>query len=240
MRETLEGVELVVFLNKLKEEGPEGIRKALEKLREISTFVGKSALPTKAAVNAKAEAFGVNEKALQALAAGLELKSDKAVVDAEPFQPTYTNTMIPLPFTINHTARAFLGVPYTHKDGASLEILAELMTHRFLHREVREIGGAYGAFARYSAMGGVFSMVSYRDPPGAGVRTMGAYDRAETWAADVVKNVSERELNEAKLSVLSKTDAPLSPDQEGMARYYYGLTDEMLQAYVDDNSLMCE
>ena len=42
----------------------------------------------------------------------------------------------------------------------SLRVLARLMTNRFLHRQIREKGGAYGAGARYGS--GIFSFYSYR------------------------------------------------------------------------------
>ena len=42
----------------------------------------------------------------------------------------------------------------------SLRVLARLMTNRFLHRQIREKGGAYGGGARYGS--GIFSFYSYR------------------------------------------------------------------------------
>ena len=42
----------------------------------------------------------------------------------------------------------------------SLRVLARLMTNQFLHRQIREKGGAYGAGARYGS--GIFSFYSYR------------------------------------------------------------------------------
>jgi hypothetical protein len=41
-------------------------------------------------------------------------------------------------------------------------------------------------------MDGVFAMMSYRDPPGAGIRTLKAYDGAVEWACRIAKEVGER------------------------------------------------
>ena len=71
------------------------------------------------------------------------------------------------------------------------KVLADLMTSRFLHKEIREKGGAYGAFANYNAADGVFSMASYRDPVGAGVRTLDAYDRAVKWATSITEKLGD-------------------------------------------------
>ena len=50
----------------------------------------------------------------------------------------------------------------------------------FLHREIREKGGAYGGMAGYNADGGLFSMLSYRDPHLE--RTLDVYEDAIKWA----------------------------------------------------------
>ena len=79
----------------------------------------------------------------------LELKDSKHV-------------LYPLPFAVNYTAKSFKCVPYTHPDSAPLQVLASLMTSHFLHKELREKGGAYGGSARYASLTGIFSMMTYR------------------------------------------------------------------------------
>ena len=115
------------------------------------------------------------------------------------------------------------------------QILASLLTNHFLHREIREKGGAYGGGARYSAADGTFSLYSYRDPPGL-ARTLETFSKAEGWAGSVKEFVGLRvrllihfveeierchslienlqELEEAKLSVFQNIDAPISAANE--------------------------
>ena len=65
-------------------------------------------------------------------------------------------------FMVNFVARSFATVPLSHPASMPLRVLAELISSRYLHRELREKGGAYGGGAVSSE--GYFSMFSYRDP----------------------------------------------------------------------------
>ncbi|KAJ3175590.1 Mitochondrial presequence protease [Geranomyces variabilis] len=148
------------------------------------------------------------------------------------FTPTFSRRFFALPLAVNFTARTFLGVPYTHADGAALQLLASLMTNHFLHREIREKGGAYGGGATYNALEGTLSLFSYRDPPSGLANTLKTYERAIEWASSrggAAAWGTQRELDEAKLSVFQSLDAPKSASAEGMTRFHTGVTNEMLQ-----------
>ncbi|KAI8852167.1 Metalloenzyme, LuxS/M16 peptidase-like protein, partial [Chytridium lagenaria] len=224
------GLESIVFTNKLFEKGDAGVQELIEKIKGINDFIVKQDRPLKAAVNSVPEAVAVNENGLSELFSTLGWKSAPKTTDNDStFKPQYNNTFYAFPFNVNYTGQAFLAAPYVHEDSPKLQVLAELLTHRFLHREVREKGGAYGGFASYSSIDGIFSMASYRDPPGAGVRTMDAFARGVEWAGQISNNVTQLELNEAKMSILGSLDSPLSASDEAMTRYSTGITDEMLQ-----------
>jgi Zn-dependent M16 (insulinase) family peptidase len=116
-------------------------------------------------------------------------------------------------------------VPYTNDAGAPLEILAQLLTHKHLHHEIREKGGAYGGGAYSRPLGGVFGYYSYRDPnPQNTIKIM---TEAGAWARD--RNWTAQDLEEAKLSVFQGYDAPQSVSQEGMRLFLSGIDDGMLQ-----------
>src|SRR5690606_32455088 len=51
---------------------------------------------------------------------------------------------------------------------------------------------------------------------------------AGQWARD--RQWTERDLEEAKISVFQRIDAPRSVNQEGMGEFLYGITEEMRQA----------
>jgi hypothetical protein len=72
---------------------------------------------------------------------------------------------------VNFVVESFLGVHYTHPDYAVLSILAELMTANFLHKEIREKGGAYGSGFQTDPQKGILTLFSYRDP-----RNLQTYD----------------------------------------------------------------
>jgi Zn-dependent M16 (insulinase) family peptidase len=90
-----------------------------------------------------------------------------------------SNTFVELPVAVNFAARAVPTVAYTHEDSAALTVLSQVMSSKFLHREIREKGGAYGGGAGHS--NGMFTYYSYRDPNTAA--TLDAFDNAADWAA---------------------------------------------------------
>jgi hypothetical protein len=107
-----------------------------------------------------------------------------------------------------------------------LTVLSKLLRAEFLHREIREKGGAYGGLASYSAEAGLFSLLSYRDPHI--LRTLNVYDQAIAWA--VAGDYPEDSVKEAVLAVFSDLDKPLSPAGAGgqeFANIRQGMTLEM-------------
>lgn len=138
---------------------------------------------------------------------------------------TPSKAFFPLPYSVNFAALAVRGVPYTHPDGAALQVLATLLTNKLLHREIREKGGAYGGGATFSATSGVFSYYSYRDPNI--FRTLETMERAGAWAS--VQSWTTQELEEAKLSLFQSIDAPSSLSSEGMSQFADRVTPGMRQ-----------
>lgn len=92
-------------------------------------------------------------------------------------------------------SRAVSTVHDAHEDVAPLRILSAMMGSKFLLREIREFGGAYGAGA--SHVGGAFRLFSYRDP--SGLSTLAKYSKAVEWVQK--QDWTERDVNEAILKV---------------------------------------
>src|SRR5581483_4942392 len=86
----------------------------------------------------------------------------------------------PVPVAFN--VRSFKTVRYTHEDAPVLLVLANYLRDNFIHRELREKGGAYGGYAQASTGSGSFYLGSYRDPNI--VRTYSVYDQAATWVVE--------------------------------------------------------
>ncbi|MEQ8516355.1 MAG: insulinase family protein, partial [Chromatocurvus sp.] len=65
---------------------------------------------------------------------------------------------------VNFCARAYPTVPVGHPDAAALTVLGGFLRNGFLHRAIREQGGAYGGGASQDSIVAAFRFFSYRDP----------------------------------------------------------------------------
>ncbi|MCB1692251.1 MAG: insulinase family protein [Pseudomonadales bacterium] len=118
-----------------------------------------------------------------------------------PEQAWVTNTQV------NFCGAAVASVPEGHPDSAVFSVLAGVLRNGFLHRVLREQGGAYGGGASHDASNGVFRFYSYRDPNlGA---TFDAFRSSIQWLID--SNISFDLIEEAILGLVSSIDAPGSP-----------------------------
>lgn len=130
---------------------------------------------------------------------------------------------------VNYCAKAFPAVPANHKDAPALRVLASLLSKQYLHKTVREAGGAYGGGATYNRREGTFSFYSYRDP--RDTETLTDFDNALDWLKDAT--ISDEVLEESILSVVSSLDAPGTPATEAKSAFYSPLTGEGEQAFND-------
>lgn len=108
---------------------------------------------------------------------------------------------------VNFCAMAFPTVAGTHEDAAPLTVLAGFMRNGFLHRAIREQGGAYGGGATQDGSCAAFRFFSYRDPRLS--ETLADYRRAIDWM--LTANHSDAQIEEAILGVISALDRPGSP-----------------------------
>ncbi|CAL7948466.1 unnamed protein product [Xylocopa violacea] len=129
-----------------------------------------------------------------------------------------------LPYTVNYTAKAILTVPYTDPDFAPLQILSKLITSLYLHPEIREKGGAYGGGATLSP-DGIFAFYSYRDPNST--RTLDLFEKTHDFLSK--HPLPQSDIDEAKLGIFQRFDAPVSPSNRGMIKFKYNLTDDDIQ-----------
>ena len=134
-------------------------------------------------------------------------------------------TLFTLPYQVSYSALSLPTTPYADPSSASLAILSQLLTHKHLHREIRERGGAYGGGAYSRGLDGIFGFYAYRDPNPENTKKVleGVAKLA------VEKEWTANDLEEAKLSVFQGLDAPRSVSEEGMGRFLSGVTPEMEQ-----------
>ncbi|MCW8885521.1 MAG: insulinase family protein, partial [Motiliproteus sp.] len=65
---------------------------------------------------------------------------------------------------VNFCAKAYPTVPVEHEDAPALSVLGGFLRNGFLHRSIREQGGAYGGGAGQDSASASFRFFSYRDP----------------------------------------------------------------------------
>jgi presequence protease len=138
---------------------------------------------------------------------------------------TSKNNQIWLAHTqVNFCAKAYQTVGYTHQDAPYLTVLGSFLRNGYLHRTIREQGGAYGGGASQDSRLGLFKFYSYRDPRLQG--TLDDFNSSIQWLLDSPHK--RQHLNEAIMTVVASIDKPLSPS--GEAKHHYsqnllGLTD---------------
>ena len=119
---------------------------------------------------------------------------------------------------VNFCAMAYPAVASDHADAPIFAVLGRYLQEGFLHREIRERGGAYGSGAGYDPDTGTFRFHSYRDPRLA--ETLAAFTASLDWLAG---SRDPRRLEEAILGVIRGIDQPRSPAGEAVRAYYDAL-----------------
>jgi Zn-dependent M16 (insulinase) family peptidase len=120
---------------------------------------------------------------------------------------------------VNFCAKAYPTVAPEHPDAPALMVLGGFLRNNYLHRAVREQGGAYGGGAGYDTDSGGFRFYSYRDPRLA--ETLADFDNSIQWLLN-----SEHEwrlVEEAILGVISSIDKPGSPAGEAKKTFHGNL-----------------
>ncbi|PMD34699.1 presequence protease-like protein [Hyaloscypha variabilis F] len=219
----LSQVKLVSSLASRPED--EGLTDVIEKLKAIQKLAFSGSGNFRTAITCGTESVSTNEAALQSFLSSLPKSDQSSPKIPTPDFSRNAKTFFPLPYQVYYGALALPTVSYTSPSGAPLQILSQLLTHKYLHHEIREKGGAYGGGAYSRGLDGVFGFYSYRDPNPQ--NTTEIMRGAGQWAVE--KQWTDRDLEEAKLSVFQSVDAPQSVSDEGMTKFLSGVSDEMMQ-----------
>uniref|UniRef100_H2Z9X9 Presequence protease, mitochondrial n=1 Tax=Ciona savignyi TaxID=51511 RepID=H2Z9X9_CIOSA len=134
-----------------------------------------------------------------------------------------------LPLPVNFTSMCIAtNTPYSHADNPALRLLARLITTKFLHKQIREKGGAYGGGAKHGD-DGIFRFYSYRDPNNW--KTIQAFKDGVKWALN--GDFDQENIDEAKLAIFQSIDSPVSPCNRGLNIFNSGLYDVTIQQHRD-------
>jgi len=227
LNEQVGGLTQVRHTTSLASRSPEeGLAHTISNLKTIQQFSISNSSSFRVALTCGPESVSTNESALQKFLT--TLPSATNVPKASTPLTVYScnsKTFFPLPYQVYYSALAVSTVPYTHPSSAALQVLSQLLTHKHLHHEIREKGGAYGGGAYAKGLSGMFGCYSYRDPnPQNSIKIM---QDAGRWAME--REWTSQDLEEAKLSVFQGVDAPESVSQEGMTRFLSGVDEVMEQ-----------
>ena len=108
---------------------------------------------------------------------------------------------------VNYCAKSYVAENIKHPRSAAFAVLSQVLTNGYLHRVIREQGGAYGGGAIYRPASGEFSFYSYRDPQIES--TLQAFDASIAW---VLENKWDAHLfDEAIISLVGQLDRPETP-----------------------------
>ncbi|MCS5588109.1 MAG: insulinase family protein [Porticoccaceae bacterium] len=117
---------------------------------------------------------------------------------------------------VSFCAKAYPTVASSHPDAAPLTLLGSVLRNGYLHRAIREQGGAYGAGASQDNQSGAFRFFSYRDPRISG--TLDDFDNAIDWL--LTQPLGDEKIEEAILGVIGSLDKPSSPAGEAIQAFH--------------------
>ncbi|BFM11947.1 insulinase family protein [Simiduia litorea] len=117
---------------------------------------------------------------------------------------------------VNFCAKAYKTVPMEHADAPALSVLAGYLRNNYLHKAIREQGGAYGGGASHDSNIASFRFYSYRDPRLS--ETLNDFDNSLTWLAK--QKEDPRLIEESILGVISSIDKPGSPAGEARQTFH--------------------
>ncbi|XP_067935446.1 presequence protease, mitochondrial-like [Watersipora subatra] len=144
---------------------------------------------------------------------------------ADP-RPLVCKTHFPMDFSVNYSSISVPTVGFLHPDFAAVRVMAALLNNKYLHREIREKGGAYGGGATGGSAGHM-SFYSYRDPNS--LKTIEIMNKSADWISK--GEFDQRNVDEAIVSTFQKVDSPVAPGSRGLGHFLGGVTDEMKQQH---------
>jgi len=134
---------------------------------------------------------------------------------------------------VTYCAEAFPTVDFFHKDSPALSVLGVVLRNGYLHSAIREKGGAYGSGAMQDSNNKIFKFFSYRDP--RCTETFDDFQKSREWS---LKNITQEQLDEGILGIISSIDKPLSPFGEAMSDFSMSLDKKDLERRLEIRSLV--
>ena len=134
---------------------------------------------------------------------------------------------------VTYCAEAFPTVDFFHEDAPALSVLGAVLRNGYLHSAIREKGGAYGSGAMQDSNNKVFKFFSYRDP--RCTETFEDFKKSREWS---LKNITQEQLDEGILGIISSIDKPLSPYGEAMSDFSMNLERKNVEKRLEIRSMV--
>ena len=167
-----------------------------------------------------AEADTLAQHTLAAHWSGLPAHSDQfAGMQWQPASLQTVNEAWLTQTQVQFCAKAYPAVASNHDDAPALMALGGFLRNGFLHRAIREQGGAYGGGAGYDANACAFRFFSYRDPRLS--ETLQDFDASINWLLSTKHKADQ--LEEALLGIFADMDKPRSPAGEARQAFHNAL-----------------
>ena len=194
-------------------ESNEGLEALASQLAAIHQLVLQQ--PRQYLLVAEGERLSDFSQVMQASFTGTDAAPESNLIN---YRPTLTpvNHCWTANTQVSFCAKAYPTVPTGHQDAAALTVLGGVLRNGFLHRAVREQGGAYGGGASQDNQSGTFRFFSYRDPRIAG--TLDDFDNSISWALE--NPLGYDKIEEAILGVVGSLDKPGSPAGEAIQAFH--------------------
>jgi len=217
LNETWSGVHQLQAIKKLADELTDD---NLSNLAKDLSCVGKTLFSRD---NFKAALIGEEEALSLAFSSLTSLQNRLGQRDSGGFGPPKIRPGQELPregwstsSAVSFVAQTFETVRMEHEDSPALTAIAKLLQSLYLHREIREKGGAYGGFAMYNSEDGLFGFASYRDPHI--VSTLKVYEKAGEFIMS--GTYTDEDIKESILQVCSDIDRPDPPGPSAQKAFY--------------------
>ncbi len=223
------GLEYYHFLNDLEKSLDTDIDKIVAELGWVrETFFTRHNL----LISLTADAAGIAEafSHLKSLLDGLSAEAPAPV--ERHFHSGDLNEAILAPVQVQYCVKGgnFFRKGYSYS--GKLRVLNNILSNEFLHREIREKGGAYGAWSAFSALGNMY-FCSYRDPNLQ--ETLETYNKVPQFIRGF--DCSRREMEKYIIGEISSLDYPLTPERKAALAnddYITGFTQEDRQQIRDE------
>ncbi len=209
LNDRLQGIGMLHTMRRLAKQDEKDLGDVIKSLDEIRTTLFRSDA-LRIVVTCEEGMIHPLEELFTGLVAALpQDRAAKKPVKPRQLEVAPEARIVPVPVAFN--VRVFKTVRYNHADSPALLVLANYLRDTFLHRELREKGGAYGGFAQAGVASATFYFGSYRDPNI--VRTYDVFDQAVHWVID--GEIEAEALKEAILGASGDVDPLESPDIKG-------------------------